>query len=656
MRAFLRSIIFLSIISVLLPSGVNAADKTGWLLSPGELSNKHAKYDGIGNCTLCHKVGGGLPDGKCLDCHKKLAERIARKEGVHARFTEKCIVCHVEHMGRDHSLINIKEKEFKHDLTGYPLTGKHAKLECRKCHTTQGVYTGLVRECISCHKENHNKQLGTDCLKCHEPEGWKEKIKFRHDTGSKFALKGAHAKLQCSKCHVNGKFKGLDFRSCGTANCHGDQHKGQFVGKECTDCHGNAMEKWELADNFNHSAASFQLKGKHLKVACSKCHINQRYKPLKHDTCGAAHCHGDRHKGQFGQKVCTECHSKSIESWSAKDIVEHWKADFRLRGRHDKIECSKCHVKGQFKPLEHSSCAVSNCHGDFHKGQTDGKPCTRCHSDDIISWKIRGIFKHSRFSDFELKGRHTKIACNKCHEKGHLKPIEHSSCGVSNCHGDRHRGQTNDRPCLDCHDTETYNWKIYKDFNHGAESDFALKGKHRELECSKCHSKGHLKPIEHKTCGESNCHSHDHRKNTENKTCVECHDRDSNSWNVSKTVFDHANEAKYTLTGKHSDLNCSQCHKSWAKPAKFKGCISCHEQKDPHEGRLGAKCDKCHTPEGWKKLNFDHDKDTPFPLIREHDIKQCLSCHFTRIFADTPKTCSGCHKKTGTKPGSGGYY
>ena len=50
-----------------------AADKTGWLFSPGELSEKHAKYEGMGNCTLCHTVGSGVTDAKCLDCHDKLA-------------------------------------------------------------------------------------------------------------------------------------------------------------------------------------------------------------------------------------------------------------------------------------------------------------------------------------------------------------------------------------------------------------------------------------------------------------------------------------------------------------------------------------------------------------------------------------------------------
>ncbi|MBI4948627.1 MAG: hypothetical protein HY955_00590 [Deltaproteobacteria bacterium] len=645
MRPFILAALVLCAFACISPASAIGADTTGWLFSPGELSKKHAKYEGMGNCTLCHTVGSGVTDAKCLECHDNLAERINRNEGVHARFKDPCITCHAEHQGKDHSLINIKEKEFKHDLTGFILKGKHTALECRKCHKTQGVYSGQVRECVSCHKDKHEKQLGTDCAKCHEPEGWKEKLKFSHDKDSRFTLKGAHTKLSCAKCHVNGRFK-LEYNSCGTSDCHGDKHKGQFGRRECTECHKSTMEKWDLSDSFDHSVASFVLKGKHAKLVCAKCHVNKRFKPLEHSTCGAANCHGDRHKGQFGQKECTECHSKTIESWSARDTVEHWKMNFRLRGRHDQIECTKCHVNGKFKSLEHGSCGIASCHGDFHKGQTNNKACTFCHLDDIVSWKIRGIFDHSRVSEFELKGRHAKLECGKCHKKGHLKPLEHGSCGVANCHGDRHKGQTGDKPCLECHDKASFNWRIYKDFDHAVKTGFELKGKHLKVECAKCHAKGHLKPLEHKTCGGEGCHFHDHRKKVEGKTCADCHDRDSSTWNVPSEVFDHGKEAKYALAGRHAEVWCSQCHKSGK--FKFEGCVSCHGPKDPHEKLLGAKCDKCHTPEGWKKTSFDHDRDTTFPLVREHAVKECIRCHSTKVFADTPKKCESCHGKTGS--------
>ncbi|HXI09689.1 MAG TPA: hypothetical protein VNK06_02695, partial [Thermodesulfobacteriota bacterium] len=53
-----------------------AKDGVDSLISPGDLAKGHAKYEGITNCTQCHKLGSGVPDSKCLDCHDKLAARI----------------------------------------------------------------------------------------------------------------------------------------------------------------------------------------------------------------------------------------------------------------------------------------------------------------------------------------------------------------------------------------------------------------------------------------------------------------------------------------------------------------------------------------------------------------------------------------------------
>ncbi len=57
-----------------------ALDAIGSLLTPGDLCSAHARYEGVSNCTKCHKLGVGVPDEKCLECHVKLAKRI-RKPG-----------------------------------------------------------------------------------------------------------------------------------------------------------------------------------------------------------------------------------------------------------------------------------------------------------------------------------------------------------------------------------------------------------------------------------------------------------------------------------------------------------------------------------------------------------------------------------------------
>jgi hypothetical protein len=66
------------------------------------------------------------------------------------------------------------------------------------------VYHGLQSSCESCHKEVHAGQFrangGTDCTKCHSPQGWKAVI-FDHNTQSSFVLTGVHKRLECSACH-----------------------------------------------------------------------------------------------------------------------------------------------------------------------------------------------------------------------------------------------------------------------------------------------------------------------------------------------------------------------------------------------------------------------------------------------------------------------
>ena len=55
-----------------------------------------------------------------------------------------------------------------------------------------------------------------------------------------------------------------------------DKHFKQFEKNgitNCTDCHGT--ENWK-ASKFNHNNTAFKLDGKHINVACAKCHKPQQ--------------------------------------------------------------------------------------------------------------------------------------------------------------------------------------------------------------------------------------------------------------------------------------------------------------------------------------------------------------------------------------------
>jgi hypothetical protein len=89
------------------------------------------------------------------------------------------------------------------------------------------------------------------------------------------------------------------------AGCHADPHAGQLAAggrTDCARCHG--AEDWKKT-RFAHAPpfTTYQLEGKHARVACEKCHPAvpvgrgvevRRYKPLP-TACEA--CHQDFHHG-----------------------------------------------------------------------------------------------------------------------------------------------------------------------------------------------------------------------------------------------------------------------------------------------------------------------------------------------------------------------
>jgi len=175
-----RIFIFTILAMALLTSSAWAANGFSSLISPGALAKDHAKYDGIANCTKCHRLGGGIPDSRCLDCHDKLAAKIKAKQGLHAKFDDTCVACHPDHKGRRFKMIKVNEEKFDHDRTDYILKDKHAQAKCKDCHKTAGKYSGEKQECLSCHKDEHKGQLSKKCDSCHNIKGWKDvEEKFR---------------------------------------------------------------------------------------------------------------------------------------------------------------------------------------------------------------------------------------------------------------------------------------------------------------------------------------------------------------------------------------------------------------------------------------------------------------------------------------------
>ena len=627
--------IFFILILLIPYSNAHAQEGIGSLISPGKLTSPHADYEGLRNCTQCHALGGGIPDSKCLDCHDKLAARIVKKEGVHAKFSDPCIKCHTDHKGRGFKITELDEKEFDHDDSGYPLEDKHSVVDCNKCHKKSGIYTGLSQDCTSCHKDPHKNELGKDCIRCHNIKGWESIEKFNHDRDSKYTLTGKHVEVKCSECHVKNRYKIQKFEECLT--CHKDPHKDK---PKCKECH--TTDSWKKV-KIDHDKTKYPLTGKHTDVSCDKCHQKGQLKGIPYKTCNNSACHDDPHKKQFTDKTCEICHTTKEWKPSLFDHDSPKYPGYKLEGKHSKVACDKCHVKGRYKPLNTKSCNTSDCHNDIHKGQFKDQTCEKCHT--VKGWSP-SLFEHNaaEYKGYKLDGKHLRVDCAKCHISGKYKPVS-SNC--FDCHekDDTHKKELG-KNCEKCHNTSE--WEKYT-LDHNKQTKFPLIGKHKDTRCDKCHEKNRYKTKAEKCI---DCHKDIH-KGQFKEECSSCHTQ--TDWFPRK--FDHKNKTGYELRGVHNDILCSSCHKT---KDEYKGanryCNQCHV--DPHFNQFGAiNCSQCHNERTWSPTQFDHSK-TGYPLVGQHRRAECQDCHKNRTYRNTKSACIGCHlNKYNSAPNhvSGGY-
>ena len=563
----------------------------GLLVSPGTLSNVHAQWSGINNCSQCHTAGKKTDPLKCLACHKDLAARIAAGTGYHRDKKEKCAVCHPEHNGADFQLIHWDIKNFDHSTTGYALTGLHQKVsECDRCHTPALTLPGkkfksyLLKDarCAACHKDVHKGQLGTACDKCHGLETPFRKVVFNHDK-SAYPLLGAHQRVACAKCHKEKKWKGLRFGNC--SDCHRDPHRPPFK-QRCSSCHQENANSWKVT-TFDHNQTRYPLRGKHSALSCEKCHPpGQKIKKMPFANCRDCH-KKDPHRGQF-DRDCKTCHV--VEGFK-KILYDHNSGRYPLTGKHRSVSCNKCHyARGNsktviYKPLE-INCA--SCHKDIHLNQFD-KKCEFCHVTTGFKREFLQ-FDHQKDSEYPLQGKHWATACEKCHLKkaqrfpagtGEAVLYRPISSKCTTCHEDFHQGQLSG-DCQKCHGLDSF--KPAPGFDH-SKTRFSLQGFHETVECRKCHppihpaGPGNLKEtIKYKPVG---------------TTCLDCH----RGYDHSKTAF--------ALTGKHRGLDCQLCHnkktpntrKTRKSPWGRFECRHCHAS--PHPGNQ-THCIECHTTATWR--------------------------------------------------------
>jgi len=348
----------------------------------------------------------------CVLCHKKIEDKSNERDQDYLKFSgllfTYCYNCHRDpHGGRlgsscrnCHSVggwKSVNNQSFNHDLTRFPLVGKHQGVTCVQCHRPNQSLKGVAsRRCQNCHFDYHKGQFyhrpqKGACEECHTEEGF-QPANFtvdQHKT-TKYPLQGAHLAVPCNFCHPkdNNTTK-FTFSSTECKICHRDPHdrgSEKYLadkiipeGKDpCQYCH--SIQNWALI-NFDHDQTIFRLEGKHLSITCKSCHKNDDTNPnvivnLKLNKKECEDCHQDIHMGQFhsqretdsdrNEKVlCDKCHT--TRNWIASKFDHNSDSSFKLEGAHKNLNCSQCHKTVdkngtafvKFKPLK-SSC--SDCH------------------------------------------------------------------------------------------------------------------------------------------------------------------------------------------------------------------------------------------------------------------------------------------------------
>jgi hypothetical protein len=267
---------------------------------------------------------------------------------------------------------------------------------------------------------------------------------------------------------------------------------------------------------------------------------------------------------------CLDCHAGLDATPDARCLVCHEDVGRRMRDR--------AGWHGTF------SGACASCHGE-HRGA----------GADLLGLD-REAFNHD-LAGFSLRDAHVSVDCTACHEREgsdgrrafHPIGIAHETC--ADCHGDVHgEAFLRARDCAACHTQRGFgapqlavaggSGRLV--FDHGADADFPLAGRHAAVACGDCHDDA----------------SRDRER------------------------------AEHLAPGRGAASACASCH------------------RDPHDGALGETCAVCHSAEGWSgtPLRFDHARDTSFPLDATHAALACASCHADLRFAARATSCEGCHE------------
>jgi len=398
------------------------------------------------NCTLCHSVPVATQVGQQSDLGLAVGAPAAgvTKPDSHLKATfladhrvladESCVRCHgpiqygVDNSsfcanglchGQEWPNLNLRAG-FTHPIQ---LVGQHATTSCNACH--QGVRKPSIKDCASCHKPPSTLHFGTECSKCHTPEGWAQSAS-RWVTGAPAIPHPVEAATDCLTCHgaagrkpVPASHEGIPSASC--TYCHKGQAAAPLTGPPiphrvqgpdtCQTCHGQGPLEPTSAIHVGIPAGS-----------CLTCHTSVPLVDVPtiphviegRDTCLTCHDQGKlkpepvNHQG-WPNEACLLCHKVLPAATPvAGPAIPH-----RIDGL---ATCLSCHGQAPLKPVS-----------VVHQGISTNAPsdtCLACHKSvpltDVLAVPHR------------TQGREDCLACHGQGEEGRT-PENHKGWPKESC-------------------------------------------------------------------------------------------------------------------------------------------------------------------------------------------------------------------------------
>ena len=484
------------------------------LVMPGKLVEAHAEYEA--ECNSCHiKFERSRQRELCLDCHEEIAADIDKKMGFHGKDRRAnrstCATCHTDHEGRDADIVGLKAQGFDHEVTDFPLLGKHAENACGDCHEPSTKHRDTPSDCYSCHRDDnpHGETMGTVCGDCHAPTGWQD-VEFDHEATG-FSLIGKHQEAACLDCHADDTFTDTP-TTCFGCHAEDDAHDGRS-GNKCGNCH--KPTGWQDT-SFDHARdTNFVLDGRHAEQHCDACHSEDPFSDALSTTCFACHEENDNHEGHFGGE-CNTCHVTA--GWTEVRFDHAVDTGHELLGKHADAECRACHIEPVFDIALETNCLACHEEDEPHE-QSLGLVCEDCHNE--LTWQDDVFFDHG-LTRFPLLGKHADTECSECHSS-HVFREAPEACADCHLENDAHKGYFGDK-CGLCHNPVDWHQVL---FNHNTQTDFPLSGAHADADCESCHRR----PLEDQdSLGRycADCHMSDDVHDGEfGRDCARCHSPES---------------------------------------------------------------------------------------------------------------------------------